>query len=694
MKIFKHKKQIDDTFDIVHLSGPKDNYNITESMGTLIYTGKDNKNKYELANIDKFCWAKGETLSSIWSIEYSKFATTSNKLDIFGDNSCKVTYNFDPIFDIEISQVNMLDSDTKLLLSGSLSDQTGKTITNVGGVTLSNTQIKNNSKSLYFNNSSYLAVPSSEAFNFGTGDYTVEAWVYLPSRKTTYVATIFDTNGSNASGLTLEIDATGKVLFWHNGAVRLITSTTVPLTTWTHIAFVRFSGITSIYINGIQNTSTSYVYSPAYANPRIGGNPSTTLENFFGYMDDLRVTKGVARYTSDFIPKGILNNVIKSIDNGIITNTQDSYTSLLLSGSLIEKTGKTLTKTGKLNTSSLETKNNNKSIYFDGSSYFTVPTSDDLTFGTDDFTIEMWFNITQLIDIHQSLYGTCTNGTTTNALTIGCGVDGKTLTLGIGYGSGASTLLDSNTKHDMNVWNHMAVTRTGGILRLFLNGKNVGQVANTTSFVTNNPIVGVMFGTRYFKGYIDDLRVSKGIARYTTNFTPKGLYHGVANNMITTAGKFGDALSFNGINSFINTRYKTPTTQGKLTISYWVYLPTVNTSPGIIYGTSEYTNIYCAINTDRIEVASLQANLYYFPKTKLVEGWNHIVVHHTTTPILYINNQLVVHGSTNNSIGVNLSKDLWIGRIINYYGSATIDQFRIFDRALTQDEVTKLFNEK
>src|SRR5574344_1149083 len=95
MKIFKHKKQIDDTFDIVHLSGPKDNYDITESMGTLIYTGKDNKNKYELANIDKFCWAKGETLSSIWSIEYSKFASTLKKIDIFGDGSCKATYNFD-----------------------------------------------------------------------------------------------------------------------------------------------------------------------------------------------------------------------------------------------------------------------------------------------------------------------------------------------------------------------------------------------------------------------------------------------------------------------------------------------------------------------------------------------------------------------------------------------------------------------
>lgn len=95
MKIFKHKKQIDNTFDIVHLSGPKDNYDITESMGTLIYTGKDNKNKYELANIDKFCWAKGETLSSIWSIEYSKFASSLKKIDIFGDGSCKATYNFD-----------------------------------------------------------------------------------------------------------------------------------------------------------------------------------------------------------------------------------------------------------------------------------------------------------------------------------------------------------------------------------------------------------------------------------------------------------------------------------------------------------------------------------------------------------------------------------------------------------------------
>ena len=169
------------------------------------------------------------------------------------------------------------------------------------------------------------------------------------------------------------------------------------------------------------------------------------------------------------------------------------------------------------------------------------------------------------------------------------------------------------------------------------------------------------------------------------------MYNGTATNITYGPGKFGQAAIFNGTTSYINTGYKTPTTQGKLTVSYWVYLDTIITSPGTIYGTSEYTNIFCIITAEQILVASLQATLYYFPRTKLVQGWNHIVVHHTTTPTLYINNQLVTHSSTNNSIGVNQSKDLWFGRVQNSYGSARIDQVRIFNRALNSNEVTSLY---
>lgn len=170
------------------------------------------------------------------------------------------------------------------------------------------------------------------------------------------------------------------------------------------------------------------------------------------------------------------------------------------------------------------------------------------------------------------------------------------------------------------------------------------------------------------------------------------MYNGTATNITYGPGKFGQAAIFNGTTSYINTGYKTPTTQGKLTVSYWVYLDTPATSPGAIYGTSEYTNIYCSITAGQIQVASLQAKLYYFPKTKLVQGWNHIVVHHTTTPILYVNNQQVLHTATNTSIGVNMSKDLWFGRIQNNYSFARIDQVRIFNRVLTETEVNVLYN--
>lgn len=187
---------------------------------------------------------------------------------------------------------------------------------------------------------------------------------------------------------------------------------------------------------------------------------------------------------------------------------------------------------------------------------------------------------------------------------------------------------------------------------------------------------GSNIATYLFDGYVRDENLS---------------YNATDTDITYGPGKSGQAAVFNGVSSFINTGYKTPTIQGKLTVSYWVYLDTPTTSPGIIYGTSEYTNIYCAISAGQIEVASLQSTVYYYPTTKIVQGWNHIVVHHTTTPILYVNNQVVAPNRTNNSIGVNLSRDLWIGRIINYYGSVTIDQFRIFDRALTNIEIEALY---
>lgn len=165
-------------------------------------------------------------------------------------------------------------------------------------------------------------------------------------------------------------------------------------------------------------------------------------------------------------------------------------------------------------------------------------------------------------------------------------------------------------------------------------------------------------------------------------------------NVITYEnGKKNKCVVTNGVDSYIDTNYMTSTTQGSLTTSFFVYVDSLTSSIGTIYGTSEYTNIFCQILSDHFSIASLQSTLYYFKKTSLVIGWNHIVVHHTSTPYIYVNNIKYSHYATNNSIGVNVSRSLWIGRMIGYYSSVKLDCLKLFNRELTQAEISALFDE-
>jgi hypothetical protein len=75
----------------------------------------------------------------------------------------------------------------------------------------------------------------------------------------------------------------------------------------------------------------------------------------------------------------------------------------------------------------------------------------------------------------------------------------------------------------LNQWNHFAISRSGSTLRIFKNGIEIGSFTNTRAFVDGGAS-GLNIGrlTIYgnMNGYIDDLRITKGVARYTANFTP------------------------------------------------------------------------------------------------------------------------------------------------------------------------------
>jgi len=134
-------------------------------------------------------------------------------------------------------------------------------------------------------------------FAFGTGDITIECWFYHTSRSTT--ATLF----SNANDtLNLYINTSG-VFGVYDGSVRN-SSQTVPLNSWNHFAYVRSSGTAKLYYNGTEvlsfSSSTNYAASSARIGLNYGGGSGSDYAT--GYIDDFRITRGYARYTSNFTP--------------------------------------------------------------------------------------------------------------------------------------------------------------------------------------------------------------------------------------------------------------------------------------------------------------------------------------------------------------------------------------------------------
>lgn len=91
--------------------------------------------------------------------------------------------------------------------------------------------------------------------------------------------------------------------------------------------------------------------------------------------------------------------------------------------------------------------------------------------------------------------------------------------------NGAYPIRATGTDLRDNLWHHLAVTRASGVLRMFVDGVEVGSVANTVNFGYAGLYVSIGYqrqgNARYtFQGAIDEVRVTKGVARYTAAFTP------------------------------------------------------------------------------------------------------------------------------------------------------------------------------
>jgi hypothetical protein len=351
----------------------------------------------------------------------------------------------------------------------------------------------------------WLTTPNNTAFAMGTGNFTYEALVY--HEQATAWATVLESRSGNTNdGFFVGYNGTATAFVVRGQDFDFMSVTPPPIRQWNHLVLVRSGTTMSLYFNGSRVSSVTN--STNMTNDRIivGGNANPMV----GYISNVRIVKGTAVYDPTQTTLTVPTSPLTAISN----------TSLLLNftnGGIIDATSKTILETvGDTQANTTVFKYGTGSIRFDGTGdYLQGQTSDLYGFGTGDFTLECW--VYPLAANYSWLFDFRPVGTSANAALPA--LYGETGGL-IYYVSGANRIVGPTLT--LNTWSHVALARSGTSTRLFLNGTQVGSTwTDTTNYgATATFKFGRNENTFYANQYADDIRITKGVARYTTNFTP------------------------------------------------------------------------------------------------------------------------------------------------------------------------------
>ena len=370
----------------------------------------------------------------------------------------------------------------------------------------------------YFDDSGdTLRIASNSAFDIGTGDFTLECWVYMTS-----TSGVQGVAGNHNDLLTggfgiFVLNGTPNVQLFTPGSSSSdnTTSGNISAYTWNHLAAVRSGGTLRMYTNGISGAGVASARNPNNTDFfDIGTYEDSAFPafdyRFPGYISNLRLVKGTAVYTSNFTPP--------TAPLTAITNT-----SLLLNftnGGIIDNASKNVLETvGNAQISTSVKKFGTGSMYFDGTGDFlAVLDNSTLRLESGPFTIEAWIYPAVLADkaiISKGVAGT-------SGWVFGTDGTGK---LRLVYD--ANLNISSTATLSLNTWSHVAVVREGtgsNQVKLYINGVNDGTGTVSSNFNQTSVLrVGSdrnNNSSSHWNGYIDDLRITKGVARYTANFTP------------------------------------------------------------------------------------------------------------------------------------------------------------------------------
>ena len=248
------------------------------------------------------------------------------------------------------------------------------TITATNGAVISTAQSKFGGASVFLDGTNdYLVTPTTSAFTFGTGDFTVELWIYQTVSSVSAYKVLVGDNVYGSVGGWQFYSYNNQLNLWKGGTEIISPSGTLTLNSWNHIVWTRASGNNRIFINGTQvgstvSDSTNYTSTAIYIGAAKDG-----YGYFAGYIDELRITNGYARYTGNFTPSTTaFSNTGGDVGKALVVNSTATGVSIGTAGYLSSQLAKAWVNFNGTGTVAIRDSYNVSSITDNGTGDFTI----------------------------------------------------------------------------------------------------------------------------------------------------------------------------------------------------------------------------------------------------------------------------------------------------------------------------------
>lgn len=352
----------------------------------------------------------------------------------------------------------------------------------------------------------------SADYDFGSGEFTIDFWCRRGNTGRGVLLRIADPSESVPNNIPVQIEFdSGNELIAYIGTgssnFKVESNATVTDSSWHHVALVRTGNDFKIALDGTfgpTDTQSVTLYDTSTNRLRIGHHSSNP---FNGHVDEVRIVKGVAEWTSDFTPP---------------TSPYDLVPDDL-------STGRHPSSNGGAEPSTTQAKLRDKSLYFDGSSYLAFDDSADWDLGTDDFTLDAWVYFSSLPSSSDRAHIFAIGDRNADDATLfALFNDGGTYRIEVGRRTGSWTFFDSDAiSISAGEWHHLAAVRSGNTMYYFFDGIAAGSDSVNINFDvadTSGLYVGARkngSGIEYgLNGYLSEVRITKGTARWTSDFVP------------------------------------------------------------------------------------------------------------------------------------------------------------------------------